>query len=137
MPNTDPVTSPNAVDTAPTKYSPPLDVRSIALNPLSQDPKTILVHFHINTPTPDTTNTPVEPTEVFKSIFSDINYSFPHFVNTISYEPQTMILQLEVLKQELIDAAANYKTAVSHPNKDLLITIKVPLKILTLQLQNH
>ena len=48
-----------------------------------------------------------------------------------------MILQLEVLKQELIDAAANYKTAVSHPNKDLLITIKVPLKILTLQLQNH
>ena len=48
-----------------------------------------------------------------------------------------MLIKLDVLKQDIIDAAATYKSAVPCPNKDLMITINVPLEILTSHLQDH
>ena len=48
-----------------------------------------------------------------------------------------MILKLEDLKQELIDAATTYKSSVSCPRKSLLFEINVPLNILTGHLQDH
>ena len=48
-----------------TKDSPLLDVRSTVSNPLAQYPTTIVADVPSNTPTPDATNTPVEPTKVF------------------------------------------------------------------------
>ena len=47
-------------------------------------------------------------------------------IASISYEPKTVLLHLEDLKQELLDAAATYKAAVSHPKKALLLSINVP-----------
>ena len=56
----------------PTEHSPPFDVRSTVLNPSAQDRTTILVAVPINTPIPDSNNTPVDPTEAFKTIIFDI-----------------------------------------------------------------
>ena len=98
---------------------------------------TILVAVPRNTPITDVTNTPVEATEAFKTIVSNITEALPFLIAPISYEPETVLLHLEYLKQELIDAATTYKSYVSHPNKDLLLTINVPLNILTGHLQEH
>ena len=48
-----------------------------------------------------------------------------------------MILQLELLNTDLIEAAATYKAAVSCRNKALLLAINVTLKILAVRLQDH
>ena len=47
----------------------------------------------------------------------------------MSYEPKTVLLQLEDINQELIDAAATYKSGVHHANNDLLLTINIPIKV--------
>ena len=74
---------------------------------------------------------------MFKTIVSDINEVLLFLIAPISYEPETLILQLEDLNQELINSAATYKSDVSRPNKAVLLTIGVPLKILTGHLQDH
>ena len=56
----------------PTKLSPPFDVSSTFSNPLAQFPITILADVLSSIPIPDATNSPVEPTESFKTIISDI-----------------------------------------------------------------
>ena len=48
-----------------------------------------------------------------------------------------MLLQLEDIKQELIDSAANYKLAIPCPNKNLILVISSPLNIFTGNLQYH
>ena len=122
---------PTVLDASPTKRYPPLDVRSTVSKPLSQKPTTLLVAVPSKTSNPDDTNTPVDPTEAFKNIFSDITESLPFLISTISYEPRTMFLQLEDVKQGLIIAAATYKAAVPHQKKALLLDINVPIKFLT------
>ena len=67
---------------------------------------TILVDVPSNTPIPDATNTPVDPTEAFKNTVSDVTEALPFIISPIPYEPETVLLHLEDLKQELIDAAA-------------------------------
>ena len=119
-----------------TKWSPPLDVKSTVSNPSDQDPKIILVSVPRNTPIPDPTNTPVEPTEVFKTIVYNITEALLFLIAPISYEPETVLLHLEDLKQELSDATATYKSAAPHPKK-LLLAINVPIKIPTGPLQYH
>ena len=44
---------------------------------------------------------------------------------------------MEDIKQELNVSAANYKSAVYHPNKKILIVIADPLNIITGHLQYH
>ena len=41
------------------------------------------------------------------------------------------------LNQDLINDASTYKSAVPHPKKSLLFNINVPLKILTIPLQDY
>ena len=91
----------------------------------------------INTLIPDSVHTPFYPPESFKPIVSDITEALLFLISPISYEPETMRLQLEDLIQELIDAAATYEAAVPHPKKALLIEIDIPLNILTGYLQDH
>ena len=62
------VPSPTAGKAAPTKHYPTLDIRSTVSNYLTQEPMTLLVAVPSNTPIPDATNTPVDPTEAFKDI---------------------------------------------------------------------
>ena len=63
-----------------TKWSPPLDASSTVSNPLTKYPMTILFDVTINTPIPDDTNNPVEPTEAFKTTVYDITESLPFLV---------------------------------------------------------
>ena len=122
---------------APTKRSTPLDVSSTVLYPLAQYTTTILVAVPSNNPTPDVNNTPVDPTEALKTTVSDINEDLPLLIALIPYEPKTVILQLEDLRQYIINAAATYKATVTDPNQAPLIAINVHLKILTVHLQDH
>ena len=104
----------------PTKHSPPLDVRSNLLNPLVPDLTTIIdisSTVPSNTVPPVATNTSVDPTEAFKLIFNDIIEAIPLLIETISYEPETLPLQLEKFNHKLNYAATNYKDAVPHPSK--------------------
>ena len=55
----------------------------------------------------------------------------------MSYEPKTVLLQLEDINQELIDAAATYKSGVHHANKDLLLKTNIPIKIPIKHLQYY
>ena len=137
MPESALVCAPTTGEAAPTKRSPSLDFGSIVSNPKAQYPMTIIVAITINTPIPDATNTPVDTTEAFKTIVSDITDTLPYLIAPFSYEPKTVLIQLEDLKKELIDTAATYKAALTHPKKSLLITINAPLNILTVHLQEH
>ena len=76
---------------------------------------TTLVFLSINTPITDAKNTPVEPTKAFKTIVSYITEALPFLITTISYEPQTTILQLEYLKRDIIDVVITYKSDMPHP----------------------
>ena len=82
---------------------------------------TILVSTPSNTPIPDATIPPVDPTEEFKTIVSEITDALPYLISPISHEPETVLLLMEFLKQELIDSAATYKAAVPLPNKYLIL----------------
>ena len=136
-PNASFVPVPTAVKAGPTKCYPTLYIRSTVSNPLDQYSTTVLVYVPSNTPIPYATNPPIEPTEEFKTIVSYITESFPFPIAPILYEPKTFLLQLEYLKQDLIGDASTYKSAVYHSKKSLLLAINVPLKILTVHLQNH
>ena len=48
-----------------------------------------------------------------------------------------MLLHLEYLNQELNDSAANYKAAVTHSNKHLLLLVYTPINIISRHLQDH
>ena len=98
---------------------------------------TTLVSVSINTSITDATNTPVDPTKALKTIVFYITEALLFLIAIISYELKTTILQLEYLKQDLIDAAITYKSDMPHPNKAFLLVINVPLKILTGHLQDH
>ena len=89
------VPAPTAGESAPTKHYNTLDVRSTTSNPSYQYPMTILVAVPRNTPITDVTNTPVEATEVFKTIVSNITEALPFLTTPISYEPETVLLHLE------------------------------------------
>ena len=114
-----------------------MDIRSTIYNPLAQDPTTIFPDFPSNTSIPEVNNTSFDPTKAFKNIVSDIIEALPFLISHFSYEPKTIVLQLESLKQELNNASATYKSAMPHPNKNLLPAIDAPLKILIGQLQYH
>ena len=90
----------------PTKIYPPLDVSSTVSIPLAQYPTVILVAVRRNTSIHDTTNTPFDTTEALKTIISSITESLPFLVVPISYETKTVLLNMEYLNQELINASA-------------------------------
>ena len=94
------VLAPTSGEIAPTKHSLHLYIRSTVLNPSSKDPTNILVAIHRNTPVSDATNIPV------KNVVSNITDAFLYIMKPISYEPKTMLLHLEFLKQYFINAAA-------------------------------
>ena len=119
----------------PTKCSPPLDVRSTVSKSSSQDPTIILVAVPSNTSIPHDINTPVEPTESFKTVVSDITKALLFLISPISYETEILILHMEDLKQKLANADSTYKAYVPHPNKSLLLVINDPIKILNVHLQ--
>ena len=134
------LTAPTAGRAALTKLSPTLDVKSNFLNPLGPYPTAIIVlasEVPRNTPIPVATNNSVDPTEALKTVIKNTIEAIPFLIAPISYEPETVLLQLEYLKQELNYDSANYKSAVPHPKKHLLIAIDAPLKILTRHLQYH
>ena len=101
---------------------------------LDQEPTTILVDVPRRTPIPDTINTLDDTTEAFKTIVSRITKDLPFIIAPISYELKTMLLHLEDLNQELINAAAAYKASVPHPKKYPLLGIYILLKILNLNI---
>ena len=90
MPDADLVPVSNVGEAALTKHSPPLDIRSTALKPSAQYPMDVLVAVTSNTPITYANNTPVDPTEAFKTIVSDIIESLPFLIAPISYEPETV-----------------------------------------------
>ena len=75
----------------------------------------------INTLIPDSVHTPFYPPEAFKPIVSDITEALLFLISPISYEPKTVLLNLEYLKQKTVDAAATYKSSAPRPNKSLLV----------------
>ena len=92
------------------------------------------------TPTPvDTTTdlTTLDPTAEFKTSFIKIIEAITLLTDTMSYEPKTVLLQLEGLRQELKDTASKYQSAIPNPSKFLLGEITTPLKINTRHLQYH
>ena len=117
------VPKPYTGEVAPTKCSPPLNVRYTVSNPHSKDPTIILVAVPIKNPIPDTTNTPVDPTEALKTIVSNTTVALPFLIAPISYEPETVILQMENLNQDLIDAAATYKASVPNPKNPFCLRL--------------
>ena len=137
MPNTDLEPAPTPGEAAPTKQYIPLGVMFTVSNPSDQEPTIIFAVVSSNTPTPDATTTPVDHTETSKTIFSEIAEALPFLIEPICYEPKTVLLQLEYINQELIDADTTYKAAVPYPNKTLLLDIHFPLKILTGHLYDH
>ena len=133
MPDATLVPASTAGKADPTKRSPTLDARFTVLIPLAPDSMTIhflTSDFPSKTPIPVPTNTSVDPTETFKTIVSNINQSLPFLVAPISYEPETLLLHMEDLNQELIDASYNYKTAVPPPKKNLCL--KFPFHCISL-----
>ena len=94
MPNTILVPTPNTGEAVLTKKYHPLDIRSTISNPSSQYQTTILSSVPRNTPIPDATNTPVDPTESFKTIIYDITKVLTFLIAHISYEPQIILFQL-------------------------------------------
>ena len=117
MPDTELVPAPTLGKETSTKCSPPLDVRSTVSNPSSQDPTTILVAVCSTNTIPDATNTLVEPYEVFKTIISDITEFLTFLISPIYYETESVLLQMEYTKKELIDVADNYKASMYHLKK--------------------
>ena len=132
-----PVLSTNTDKAYPTKPSLTLDVRSTVSNHLDQYPTTILFSVTIDNTIPDSTNIPVQPTEAFKNIISYITEALPFLIAPISYEPETVLLHLEYINQDIIVTTATYKSSVPYTRKSLLLAIKVPLKILTGYIQDH
>ena len=103
------VPAPNTGKEYSTKFSPTLDVSSTVLNLSVQDQTTILVTFPINTSVTDATNTPVDPTKALKTTVSNITAVIPFIIALIYHETQTVLPQMEDLKQELTDPSVNYK----------------------------
>ena len=100
-PQSSTVPAPTADGKAAPKCSPPLDVRSIFLDPSGIDPITILVLTSTvpgNTPTPMPTNTSIYPTEYFKTAVNDIIEAVTFLTAPISYEPETVLLHLVELR---------------------------------------
>ena len=93
-PNASFVPVPTAVKAGPTKCYPTLYIRSTVSNPLDQYSTTVLVYVPSNTPIPYATNPPIEPTEEFKTIVSDITDALPCIISLISNEPETVLLHL-------------------------------------------
>ena len=134
------VPPPTLGEESPTKCSTTLDFRSNFSNPLALDPTPILSLTSAvprNISIPDATNTSVDPTEAFEITVSNITEALPLLIAHISYEPETVILQLEYFNQELINASDNHKASVPRPDKNLLLEISAPLKILTIHIQDH
>ena len=75
-------------------------------NLFTQDTTIIIVSVPSNALIPDATNTPIDPTEAFKTIIFEIIEYLPFLIAPISYETKTLLLQLEDLKQELINDSA-------------------------------
>ena len=135
-----PVPAPTTVGADPTNHSPPSEIRSTVLYPSGPDPTTTLALFSAvprNTPTPVATNTSVDPTESLKTFFNEIIEAIFFLTSTMSYEPKTVLLRLEEIRQEIKDSATNYQAAMPHPIKYLLRSITALLNILTRNLQDH
>ena len=107
------------------------------MNTSGQDPTTILVSVPSKMSTPDSTSTPVDPTEALKTILPDIDDALLYLIEPISYKPDTVIIQKDVVNQNLLEAADAYNTTLSHTNKSLLLAINFPLKTLKCHLRDH
>ena len=94
MPVADFVPVPTEGKEAPTKRSPTSDIRFTVLKPSDQEPMDFLVAVPSNTPITDAINTPVDPTEAFKTIFSDITEYLLFRIAPLSCETKTVLLQL-------------------------------------------
>ena len=69
---------------------------------------------HINTTTPVVTNTLVDPPEAFKSVVNKIIESIPFLADPVPYKPETVLLHMEELRQEINYAAVNFQASVPH-----------------------
>ena len=85
-----------------TKCSPLFNVRSNVSDPLGPYPTiTLSLCFvvPINTPTPVITNAFIYPAESFRTVLNYIIEAIPFLVLHIYCEPETVLLQLEELRQ--------------------------------------
>ena len=83
------------------------------------------------------TNTPVDTTDEFKIVVNNIIEIINYLTAPICYEPETVLLQAEELRQELKGADLTYQAVVTHTSKYLLPTITILFKILTNHLNYH
>ena len=97
-PHAAPPPAPTTGGTTSPKLSPPSDVCSTA-------------PYHVYV------NTPIEPTEAFKNTVKDIIEAISYITASMSYEPETVLLQLAELWQELKFASSAYKFSMPYPNK--------------------
>ena len=96
-PDTAPLPMPTAVGTAPTICPSPLYARSPVSDPSGTDPTTTISlpsYLPINTPTPVATNSLVDPNEEFKTVANYTVEAIPFLTTNISYESETVLLQL-------------------------------------------
>ena len=91
IPDSSLVPAPTEEKATLTKRSPPLDERSTVSKPSYQYPTIILVAVPGNARIPDATKTSVEPTEVFKTIVSNITKDLLIIIAPISYDPETVL----------------------------------------------
>ena len=79
--------------------------------------------MHVYTPThvdANTSTTPLGPIEELKTPFNEIIEAIPLITYPMYYETKIVLLQIEELRQELKDAASNYKAATHNMRKLLL-----------------
>ena len=74
------------------------------------------INAYITKPvTVNTSPTPLDPTTDFKTFVNKIIGAITLIAAPMSYEPKTVLLQLEELRKELKDDASNYQAHVSNP----------------------
>ena len=117
-----------------------MDVSSTVSEPSDLDPRTTLAlisAFLRNTSTPVPTNTPIDPTKVFKNTVNKIVKDVPYLTASMYYQPEMVPLELAELHQEPKVTDSTYQTAVPHPRKYLLCAITAPLMFFIRNLQKH
>ena len=62
----------------------------------------------------------VHPDTVFNNVFWNIHVSIPYITSSISYEPDTVHLQLEVIRQDIQDNTSDYLANIPTHNTNLL-----------------
>ena len=113
IPDASLVIAPTTVKAYPTNCFPPLDFRFTVSKHSDQNPMIIIFSVPSNTPIPDATNTPVDPTEAFITIVCFLLHLSPMNQKLCSFSYKTssrssLILRLSTKQLCLIQKKNSY-----------------------------